>query len=360
MLRKVLFVLPLLLLASPAFAIPPPDVVASLWQSILQMIGVASVFLAGAWVAARQLLTQHAPILKRKAVFIPILLGLLVLSGFAVSPLFAANADVPIRGELLPIESVIKRESDAWVREWKLTTVHQMEQEASLTRTAKHLPTVKYQDIESFTPKALQGLLKMRGNELYLLDIREGMELSKFSIRHDAVFRYGDLVHDVLPKNLPKDRMIVVLCHSGLRGYLGAQFLKHAGFERVAFLQGGLAAWNKQGLPVIGKADFKVTAPLQPSKKQALAMEAYKVQVDPAGTTAMKIPNLVQLSYETASTADLQSLLSIAKTRPILIVCKEYGGCFQGLNLIWLIEQQGGKVAGLYDETGQHLRGLIN
>lgn len=360
MLRKVWLLLPFLLFASPAFAIPPPDVVASLWQSVLQMIGVASVFLAGAWVAARQFLTQHAPILKRKFVFIPVLLGLLILSWFAFSPLFAANMDAPIKGELLPIETVIKRESDAWVREWKLKTVEQMGQEAKLTRTAKQLPVFKYQTIESFTPQALQNLLKTRPNDLYLLDIREAMELSKFSIRHDAVFRYGDLVHDILPKGLPKDRMIVVLCHSGLRGYLGAQFLKHAGFERVAFLQGGLAEWNKQGLPVTGNADFKVAAPIQPSKKEALAMSAYKVQVDPAGTAAMKLPNLVQLSYETASTADLQPLLSIAKTTPVLIVCKEYGGCFQGLNLIWLIEQQGGKVAGLYDETGQHLRGLIN
>lgn len=361
--RKVLLSLCLLLFTSPAFAIPPPDVVASLWQAILQMIGVVSVFLAGAWIAARQFLMQHAPILKRKVVFIPVLVVLLILSWFAISPLFAAsssNTTTPIKGELLPIETVIKRETDQWVRDWKLKTVHEMEQEAKLTRTTSHLSTVQYQDIESFTPQALQALLANRGNDLYILDIREAMEQSKFSIRHDAVFRYGDLVHDILPKNLPKDRMIVVLCHSGLRGYMGAQFLKHAGFEQVSFLQGGLAAWSKQGLPVIGNVDFKVKAPLQPSKQQALAMDAYKVQVDPAGSAAMKIPNLIQLPYETASTADLQPVLTVSKTKPVLIVCKEYGGCFQGLNLIWLIEHQGGKIAGLYDETGQHLRGLIN
>lgn len=359
--RKALLLVVLLLSTSPAFAIPPPDVVASLWQAILQMIGIASVFLAGAWVAARQFLTQHAPILKRKVVFIPVLAVLLILSMFALSPLFAATMTaVPVRGELLPIEKVIKREKDAWVRDWKLKTVHEMEREAKLTRAASHLPLVQYQDIESFSPQALQALLKTRGNDLYILDIREAMEQTKFSIRHDGVYRYGDLVHDLLPKDLPKNRMIVVLCHSGLRGYMGAQFLKHAGFEQVSFLQGGLAEWNKQGLPVNGKADFKVKAPIQPSKQEAVALDAYKVQVDPAGTPAMSIPSVVQLPYETASTAELQSVLNAAKTKPVLIVCKEYGGCFQGLNLIWLIEQQGGKVAGLYDETGQHLRGLIN
>lgn len=359
--RKALFALALLLSASPAFAIPPPDVVASLWQAILQMIGVVSVFLAGAWVAARQFLNQYAPVLKRKIVFIPVLVVLLILSILAFSPLYAATNTVePLKGELLPIEKVIKREKDAWVREWKLKTVHEMEKEAQLTRAASYLPEVSYQDIQSFTPKALQELLNTHGNDLYILDIREAMEQTKFSIRHDAVFRYGDLVHDILPKDLPKNRMIVVLCHSGLRGYMGAQFLKHAGFEQVSFLQGGLAEWNRQGLPVIGKADFKVKAPFQPSKQEALNMDAYKVQVDPAGTSPMKIPNVVQLPYETASTADLQPVLAASKTKPVLIVCKEYGGCFQGLNLIWLIEQQGGKVAGLYDETGQHLRGLIN
>jgi rhodanese-related sulfurtransferase len=365
MLRKYLVCLALLLAASPAFAIPPPDVVASLWQSILQMIGVLSVFLAGAWVAARQFLIQHAPILRRKIVFIPVLLVLLALSVIALSS-YVAAANTPnsktgaIHGELLPIEQVIKRESDDWVRTWKLQTVHQMEQEAKLTRVASALPVLQYQDIESFTPKALNELLNQRANEVYLLDIREDLERSKFSIRHDAVFRYGDLVHDILPPNLPKDRLIVVLCHSGLRGYIGAQFLKQAGFERVAFLQGGLAEWSKQGLPVNGKADYKVAKPVQPSQKEAIAMDAYKVQVDPAGTTKMAIPNVVQLPYETASTADLQPVLQASKTKPVLITCKEYGGCFQGLNLIWLIEQQGGKVAGLYDETGKHLRGFFN
>lgn len=360
MLRKVLLSLSLLLFASPAFAIPPPDVVASLWQSILQMIGVASVFLAGVWVATRQFLSQHGSNLKRKWVFIPVLLSLFLIGYLVFNPLWAVNISPSIQGELLPIETVIKREPNAWVREWKLKTVAQMGQEAKLTRAAKHLPAIEYQTIASFAPQALQDLLKTRAQDLYLLDIREAMELSEFSIPHDGVFRYGDLVHDILPKNLPKDRMIVVLCHSGLRGYLGAQFLKKAGFEQVAFLQGGLAAWHQQGLPVIGKADFKVKAPLQPSKAAALAMDAYKIQVDPIGSSAMKILNLVQLPYETASTAELQPVLAISKTKPVLIVCKEYGGCFQGLNLIWLIEQHGGKVAGLYDETGQHLRGLIN
>jgi len=359
--RTRLFILLLLLMAlAPAHAIPPPDVVASLWQSVLQMLGVASVFLAGAWVAARQFFSQYAPILKRKVVFIPVLVGLLVLIWFAFAPsLSQAAPPAAIKGELLPIEQVIQRERDAWVRDWKLQTVREMKAEANLARQSKQLPAVQFHDVESFTPAALVALLKSRASELYLLDIREELERSKFSIQHQAMFRYGDLVQGLVPAQLPKDRLIVVLCHSGLRGYLGAHFLQQVGFPKVAFLQGGLAQWHKEGLPVVGEVDYKTKAPVQLSKREAGKLDAYKVQVDPAGTPALALGKVVQVPFETASTADLQPILQTSRTRPVLPVCKTYSGCFHGLNLIFLLEKQGGKVAGIYDETGQHLRGLV-
>ncbi len=50
------------------------------------------------------------------------------------------------------------------------------------------------------------------------------------------------------PKLDPNGR-VIVYCRSGGRGALAAATLKELGFEHVANLQGGFAAWNEAGLP---------------------------------------------------------------------------------------------------------------
>jgi glyoxylase-like metal-dependent hydrolase (beta-lactamase superfamily II)/rhodanese-related sulfurtransferase len=49
---------------------------------------------------------------------------------------------------------------------------------------------------------------------------------------------------------IPTDRPIVVLCHSGSRSALATQQLQKRGMARVANLRGGLRAWKSQGLPL--------------------------------------------------------------------------------------------------------------
>jgi len=58
---------------------------------------------------------------------------------------------------------------------------------------------------------------------------------------------------DELPNRLnelPKDRDIVVVCHTGIRAKEGATILSNAGFTRVSCLSGGLQAWIDTGYPV--------------------------------------------------------------------------------------------------------------
>jgi len=49
---------------------------------------------------------------------------------------------------------------------------------------------------------------------------------------------------------IPTDRPVVVLCHSGSRSALATQQLIKAGLSQVANLHGGLRAWTAEGLPV--------------------------------------------------------------------------------------------------------------
>jgi rhodanese-related sulfurtransferase len=358
--RKPLFFTTLLLLSSgAAHAIPPPEVVVSLWQSVLQLLGIAAVFVGGALFTVRQFFAQYIVGWKRTLFYTLLLAVIVVLLGWLLLYSSSSYAYVPPES----IDTVISKEKDARIRAWKLQTMREMEQEANATRLRKHLPAMSFHALYSEDPNDFAVNLKNLPKHYYVLDVREESERAKFSIPYDASFRYGDLVQGIMPQNLPKDKTIMVLCHSGLRGYLAANFIQQALFKdankrSVMYLQGGLAEWHVRKLPITGNADYK--AKPYPLLKKAMVKQstARNIQVDADGVEAVKLPNLMRLPYETASTADLQPALQSAKIRPVVLVCKTYSGCFHTGNLAYLIEQQGGKVAGIYDETGTFMRGL--
>ncbi|PWQ96825.1 rhodanese-like domain-containing protein [Leucothrix arctica] len=349
----------LLLASLPAHAIPPPDAVISLWQSLLQFLGVASVFIGGAIFSVRQFFGHYIVGWKRTAFYLSLATIFIVILWVTFGSKIA-KAETPkpdfVSGELIPIKQLVKRESDDWIREWKLDTIDEMKDELNLARKRKGLAEVPFSTVQSFSPKTLNSLIESRNSQVYVLDIREGYEQSRFGIKANGTARYGDIVNNVIPQDLPKDAVIVVLCHSGLRGYLGATLLKNAGFKRAAFLQDGLAEWNKQAFPITGTADYKAKKRWLPTAKQARSVNAIKVQVDSEGSKAVRnLPDLINLPYETAATKDLLEIIQASQQLPVLLVCNTYGGCFHTTNFAWLIEHHGGKVAGVYDETGEHM-----
>jgi len=77
---------------------------------------------------------------------------------------------------------------------------------------------------------------------LLLLDVREAFERE--------VARIEPSVHipmQEIPSRLgeiPRDRAVVVYCHSGTRSAMVAGFLEQHGFRNVANLNGGIEAWS--------------------------------------------------------------------------------------------------------------------
>jgi glyoxylase-like metal-dependent hydrolase (beta-lactamase superfamily II)/rhodanese-related sulfurtransferase len=60
---------------------------------------------------------------------------------------------------------------------------------------------------------------------------------------------------------LPADRPLVVVCHSGSRSALATQQLLKAGRQRVANLHGGLSRWLAEGYPLHGAPSPEAAAP---------------------------------------------------------------------------------------------------
>jgi len=49
---------------------------------------------------------------------------------------------------------------------------------------------------------------------------------------------------------VPTDKPVMTICRSGRRSAMAVNILRHAGYERVANVAGGLLRWKDEGLPL--------------------------------------------------------------------------------------------------------------
>lgn len=89
------------------------------------------------------------------------------------------------------------------------------------------------------------------GEKIVLLDVREAEEL------HGELGHLPNIVHIPLGQlptrvsDLPdKETPVVMICKMGGRAARGGEFLEQNGFKKVIVLEGGMTAWNENGLPV--------------------------------------------------------------------------------------------------------------
>jgi rhodanese-related sulfurtransferase len=94
---------------------------------------------------------------------------------------------------------------------------------------------------------AAQAYDKYQAGALFV-DVRTQEEWNQGHIAKSILISLDQLPNRM--NELPKDREIVVVCHSGVRSKEGATILSTAGFQRVNCLTGGLQAWVSAGYPI--------------------------------------------------------------------------------------------------------------
>jgi rhodanese-related sulfurtransferase len=82
-----------------------------------------------------------------------------------------------------------------------------------------------------------------------VLDVREASEWAAGHIAGAMLIPLGELSSRL--DELPRDRTIVVVCHSGNRSAQGRDILRTAGFGSVTSMAGGMTDWLAAGLPVV-------------------------------------------------------------------------------------------------------------
>ena len=91
-----------------------------------------------------------------------------------------------------------------------------------------------------------------------MLDVREPVEYAAGHVLGAVNLSQADLADRL--DELPRDCLLLLICQGGYRSQLAAQFLKQMGFEQVASVAGGTAAWAEAGKPLgRGEVDDQAT-----------------------------------------------------------------------------------------------------
>ncbi len=94
---------------------------------------------------------------------------------------------------------------------------------------------------------AVQAYEKYQAGAL-IVDVRTQEEWNQGHIAKSVLIPLDELPNRL--NELPKDRDIIVVCHTGVRSKEGGTILLDAGFTRVSCLSGGLQAWLDAGYPL--------------------------------------------------------------------------------------------------------------
>ena len=95
---------------------------------------------------------------------------------------------------------------------------------------------------EELEPRTVAQRLRERPESVVLLDVREPDERELAVIEPSLHIPMGEIPGRL--EEIPKDRQVIVYCHSGARSMMVASYLLDSGFESVANLSGGIDAWS--------------------------------------------------------------------------------------------------------------------
>ncbi|MBP8283803.1 MAG: rhodanese-like domain-containing protein [Chromatiaceae bacterium] len=131
---------------------------------------------------------------------------------------------------------------------------------AQLFASAKEGQTGKA--LHCIKPEGLINMLK-KGEPVVGLDVRTPVEMSVFTVvlPGSMSIPINELFLPVNLARIPKDRTVVVMCHSGLRAGIATTALRQLGFDKVFVLQGGFKGLSDYLDPVTAYSPLPPAAP---------------------------------------------------------------------------------------------------
>ena len=102
--------------------------------------------------------------------------------------------------------------------------------------------------IPSLTVREAAARLADQGGRATLIDVREVDEFAAVRAQGAVNIPLSQFAQRV--GEVPGDKDVLLICHSGYRSMQAALYLKRQGVERVSNVEGGTEEWENAGLPV--------------------------------------------------------------------------------------------------------------
>lgn len=96
----------------------------------------------------------------------------------------------------------------------------------------------------------LQAIQLINQGKSVIVDVREPAAFSAGHLRDAKNIPLKELSNRVSELDKFKSKSIIAVCQTGMQSAKAAAQLKKAGFSEAFSLDGGIAAWQAQGLPV--------------------------------------------------------------------------------------------------------------
>jgi molybdopterin/thiamine biosynthesis adenylyltransferase/rhodanese-related sulfurtransferase len=100
----------------------------------------------------------------------------------------------------------------------------------------------------TIVPRELAEMID-RGDNLYLIDVREPAEFEIVAIPGATLIPKGEFMNGSALVDLPQDKRIVLYCKTGIRSAEALAIVKGAGFADAVHVGGGVVGWVNQVQP---------------------------------------------------------------------------------------------------------------
>jgi rhodanese-related sulfurtransferase len=117
---------------------------------------------------------------------------------------------------------------------------------SSAPKAAENPVHKKIDDERSLRPEEAKKLID-RDRDLLVIYVRSPSEFGQGGLEGSRNIPFISILEG--RHTLPRNRPILLVCSIGGRSYAAAQILLERGYRKVFNLDGGLAAWQKAGLP---------------------------------------------------------------------------------------------------------------
>lgn len=97
----------------------------------------------------------------------------------------------------------------------------------------------------------LQATQLMNQNKSTVIDVRDIAEFEVGHIKSAKNIPLNDLSNRMTELEKQKANPVIVVCASGTRSATAVAMLTRAGFTQAVSMDGGMSAWQAQGLPVV-------------------------------------------------------------------------------------------------------------